>query len=113
MRALAACAVLMAMSLPAGPAWAQAKSPAEYLSRIDTSGDQRVSMEEYVAWMSFGFEAMDRNRDGVLQPQEQPGGRGPVLTRVAHRANLTERFRRQDSNRDGYLDAKELAAPPR
>lgn len=113
MRGLAACAVVVAMSLPAGLAWAQAKSPAEYLARIDSDGDRRVSMEEYLAWMSFGFEAMDRNRDGILQPQEQPGGRGPVLTRVAHRANLMERFRRQDSNRDGYLDAKELAAPPR
>ena len=41
MRALAACAVLMAMPLPAGTAWAQAKSPAEYLSRIDTSGEDR------------------------------------------------------------------------
>lgn len=46
-------------------------------------------------------------------PPELPGGRGAPLTRAAHRAQLAERFRRQDTNRDGVLDARELAAPPR
>lgn len=105
-------ALAAALLLPVA-AIAQMRTPSEYLARIDRDGDRRVSMDEYVAWMSYGFEAMDRNRDGVLQPQEQPGGRGAVLTRVAHRAQLMERFRKQDANRDGWLDARELAAPPR
>jgi len=56
---------------------------------------------------------MDANRDGVLSPAEQPGGKGAALTRVEHRARIAERFRKQDANRDGFLSAKELAAPPR
>ena len=63
--------------------------------------------------MSYGFDGMDANRDGVLQPQEQPGGRGPAITRAEHRQRIAERFRRQDANHDGSLSAKELAAPPR
>lgn len=55
---------------------------------------------------------MDRNHDGLLAPEEQPGGRGKPLTRDAHRARLADTFKRQDRNRDGALDARELAAPP-
>jgi hypothetical protein len=55
---------------------------------------------------------MDRDRDGVLSAAEQPGGKGQPLTREQHRARLAERFGKQDANRDGYLSARELAAPP-
>ena len=109
--ACVAVAIAAACVLPM-PAHAQANT-GEYLKRIDRDGDGRISPEEYVAWMSHGFDAMDRNRDGILQPEEQPGGRGKPITRAEHRANLLERFRRQDANRDGYLSAKEMAAPPR
>ena len=113
-RAALAIGVCMAMLAIAQPTPAQQwRSTGEYLRRIDGDGDGRVSQAEYVAWMSYGFEAMDRNRDGVLQPAEQPGGRGKPLTRAEHHANLLERFRKQDANRDGHLSAKELAAPPR
>lgn len=56
---------------------------------------------------------MDRDGDGVLSAAEQPGGRGEAITREAHRALLAARFHRQDANRDGFLDARELSAPPR
>ena len=107
-------AVGAVMAWVAAPLQAQAwRTPADYQREVDRDRDGRVSQEEYLAWMSHGFEAMDRNRDGVLQAAEQPGGRGQPLSRAAHRANLSERFRRQDVDRDGFLSAKELAAPPR
>ena len=103
-----AIAVLVAM-----PATAQVRATGDYLARMDRDGDGRVSLIEYQDWLSYAFDAMDRDRDGVLQPAEQPGGRGKAITRGEHRARIAERFARQDVNRDGFLSAKELAAPPR
>jgi hypothetical protein len=84
----------------------------DYLTLMDTDGDRRVSPEEYQDWLSYAFDGMDRNRDGVLTPDEQPGGRGKLVTRDDHRIRIAERFRRQDRNRDGFLDAQELSSPP-
>jgi len=84
-----------------------------YMARMDEDGDARISLAEYQDWMGYAFAQMDRNGDGVLSPAEQPGGRGAAITREAHRALLAARFHRQDANRDGFLDARELAAPPR
>lgn len=115
----ALAAVLAAMgamgaSVAAFPAQAQSVArTADYLGRMDADRDGRVSIAEYQAWMGYGFDAMDRDRDGVLSPPELPGGRGPALTREAHRARLAATFARQDRDRDGFLDATELAAPPR
>ncbi|NIJ74017.1 MULTISPECIES: EF-hand domain-containing protein [unclassified Xanthomonas] len=87
-------------------------STASYLQRMDRDGDGRVSLDEYLAWMSYAFDARDLDHDGVLSPAELPGGRGPPITRAQHIATLTARFRKQDTNGDGYLSARELAAPP-
>jgi hypothetical protein len=84
----------------------------DYLGRMDVDGDGKVSMGEYQDWLSYAFDGMDRDHDGVLSAAEQPGGRGAPITRAEHRARLAERFRRQDVDRSGFLDAKELAAPP-
>ena len=105
-------ALLLALALPLS-AQAQLQRSADYLGRMDADGDGRVSLGEYQDWLSYAFDGMDANRDGILQPQEQPGGRGPAITRAEHRQRIAERFRRQDANRDGSLSAKELAAPPR
>jgi Ca2+-binding EF-hand superfamily protein len=91
---------------------AQVQRTSEYLSKMDVDGDGKVSLGEYLDWMSYAFDAMDRDHDGVLAPAEQPGGRGKPVSRVEHRARLAERFAKQDANHDGYLSAKELAAPP-
>ncbi|QWP77388.1 hypothetical protein J5226_02990 [Lysobacter sp. K5869] len=90
-------------------------STGDYLSRMDADHDGRVSLSEYQDWLSYAFDAMDANRDGVLDASEQPAsGRGarPPLTREQHRKTLAERFARQDRNHDGFLDARELASPP-
>lgn len=99
--------------LLAGSATAQVTDSGEYLKRMDSNGDGRVSLDEYLAWMSYAFDQRDRNGDGVLSADELPGGRGKPVTRSEHIATLTERFRKQDANGDGFLSAKELLAPPR
>jgi EF hand len=94
------------------PAPPPVKASGDYLTRMDADADGKVSLLEYQDWLSYAFDNMDRNRDGTLAPDEQPGGRGTALTRDAHRARLAETFKRQDRNRDGALDSRELAAPP-
>ena len=96
-----------------GVAGAQVERTGDYLSKMDGDGDGRVSRAEYLAWMGYAFEKMDRDGDGVLSPAELPGGKGKSVTLAQHRQRLVERFARQDANGDGYLDAKELSAPPR
>lgn len=83
-----------------------------YMVRMDTDGDRRVSLAEFQQWMTYGFERMDRDRDGVVTTAELPGGRGRPVRLSDYRQSLAETFARQDVNRDGVLDAKELAAPP-
>ena len=95
------------------PVLAQVTATGDYLARMDTDRDGRVSLAEYQVWMSYAFDGMDRNRDGVLSVDELPGGRGKPITREAHLAQLADRFRRQDVDGNGFLSEKELAAPPR
>lgn len=102
--------VLAALSLPA---MAQVQDTGEYLQRMDTGGDGRVSPDEYLQWMLYAFDRMDRNANGVLEADEQPGGRGKPISREEQRQVILARFARQDANSDGYLSARELMAPPR
>ncbi len=104
--------LLSASCLPLA-ALAQVQATGDYLARMDSDGDGRVSLAEYQQWMSYAFDGMDRNHDGVLSPDELPGGRGKPVTREAHLAQLAQRFKRQDADGDGFLSARELAAPPR
>ena len=94
-------------------ALAQVAASSDYLARMDADRDGRVALVEYQDWLSYAYDAMDRDRDGTLSPAEQPGGRGSSITREQHRARLAAAFTRQDANHDGFLDARELAAPPR
>ncbi|WP_045738342.1 EF-hand domain-containing protein [Xanthomonas sp. MUS 060] len=108
-----ACVLVLGLLLAfGGNAIAQVSDTASYLQRMDRDGDGRVSLDEYLDWMSYAFDARDLDHDGVLSPAELPGGRGPPITRAQHLATLTARFHKQDSNGDGYLSAKELVAPP-
>lgn len=93
-------------------ALAQVNATSEYLARMDSDQDGRVGPSEFLDWMSYAFDARDGNRDGVLSPDELPGGRGQAITRDQHRERLAARFKKQDTNGDGYLSARELAAPP-
>jgi hypothetical protein len=93
-------------------ATAQVDRTGEYLARMDGDVDGRVSLAEYQAWLSYAFDAMDKDRDGILSVPELPGARGRPVTRDEHLAKLAATFKRQDGNGDGFLSAKELASPP-
>lgn len=107
------CAFLLLSYASACAAQGAVHATGDYLARMDGDRDGRVSLVEYQDWLSYAFDAMDRNRDAQLTPDELPGGRGKALSRLEHRQRLADTFRRQDANRDGYLSARELAAPPR
>jgi EF hand domain-containing protein len=107
------CGVFVSCVSCAGTVVAQVTAAADYLAQMDTDHDRRVSLREYQDWLSYAFDAMDRDRDGVLSTGELPGGRGPPISREQHRARLADAFHRQDRNGDGLLDARELAAAPR
>jgi hypothetical protein len=106
-------AVLATLSLlPMMAAAQEVSATGDYLQRMDVDGDGKVSLVEYQDWLSYAFDGMDLNHDGVLAPEEQPGGRGKPLARDEYRARLADRFRRQDLNHNDYLDTRELSAPP-
>lgn len=106
--------VLIAL-LPAAVAGAAATT-LEYLRDMDTNGDGKVSLGEYQDYMLQGFRAMDRNRNDILDLDEFPDGTvGPNTAPVTLKSrlrNLKGAFGRQDRNRDGALDARELGQPP-
>ncbi|MEO8364694.1 MAG: hypothetical protein ABI538_00665 [Pseudoxanthomonas sp.] len=104
--------VLLLLALVAAPALAQVNATSEYLARMDSDGDGRVGLDEYLDWMCYAFDARDANRDGVLSADELPGGNGQAITRTQHRERLAATFKKQDVNHDGFLSARELAAPP-
>ena len=85
----------------------------EYLQQFDSNGDGRVSEAEYLAYMSRSFQTMDINRDGVLETSELPGGRGKPITLKEYQDNLRRQFHQLDRHHHGYLNARELTAPPR
>ncbi len=103
--------LLLAALLP-GAALAQVTDTASYLQRMDRDGDGRVSEAEYVQWMLYAFDRMDRNGNGVLTAgaaRWQGQGDQPRAAAAGDRAAL----HKQDANGDGFLDARELSAPPR
>ncbi len=108
--ATVACALLSGM-LPS-PAQDIPNTRAHYLRMLDTDGDGRISVAEYVQYMSAGFRHMDSNADGMLETAELPGSQGPAISLTQFQDNLRRQFRRLDHNHDGYLTARELTAPP-
>ena len=108
--------VLLAGAMAAGRAAAQ-ETPADYLAAMDSNRDGRVSLAEYQDYLSDAFRAMDRNGNGVIDLDEFDPAVVTAHTRplslAQHRRNLELRFRLQDANHDGSLDARELGAPPR
>ena len=64
--------VLSAVVCMACPALAsaQVQATSDYLARMDSDSDGRVSLAEYQAWMGYAFERMDLDHDGLLTADE-------------------------------------------
>ena len=108
-------AAILLFAAGASAAQSLPRSPADYLATMDRNGDGRIALAEYQDYLCRGFQQMDRDGDGTLSAAELPRGartrRAPTLEN--HRRSLAATFDRQDANNDGFLDARELAAPPR
>ena len=103
-------AIFALLLLSALPAAAQSRD--DFLRRVDSDGDGRVSVVEYQFHMSYAFRQMDRDHDQILEPAEQLVPNAKPLTRAELDARMAAQFHRQDRNHDGYLNATELSAPP-
>jgi len=99
----------MALAAPA----AAAGGVNAYLARYDRNGDGKVALAEYQAYLGRGFARLDRDGDGVVRGAEWPQSGRPPLPRSVHDRRLAAAFVRQDRDHDGFLDARELTAPPR
>lgn len=111
--AIAVCALALPF-LATGSAAQQPRDTYDYLRLFDRDGDERVALVEYQDYLSRGFLQMDRNGDGVLSADELPAGtRARKLPTLENRRReLSAAFDRQDLDNDGFLDAREMAAPP-
>ena len=108
-------ALMLAIAIVAATATAavEAQSTGDWFSRVDTDADGRVSLDEFLAKMSWAFRQRDRDGDGVLQPSEQHVANATPITIADHRARFARQFARQDADGDGFLSRRELLAPPR
>lgn len=119
--ALAALATLTTAQAgePQQPAATPVDTPKAMLDRMDRNQDGMISLEEYRNAMIRRFAARDRNDDGVLEGDEFPaewlaGASTQVATgKVTFEqfsAELPLVFDRFDANKDGQLEAAEIAA---
>jgi Ca2+-binding EF-hand superfamily protein len=111
------------------------------LKQMDTNGDGRVSLAEYLAEVHVRFDKLDTNRDAVIDASElysfpEPRRTGRVRTgasavsptlklgqadqnadgqisRAENDADAEAHFAAMDTDRDGVLSGNELDAGPR
>ena len=88
------------------------------MTRFDANKDGRVTREEFEQGQRATFAKRDKNADGKLSADEAPrwfkgrrAGNGPETTTFEGMLQKgADRFARLDANRDGSIEAGEIAA---
>ena len=116
--------VLLITILLTGAAHGQTSAPLPYLSlpRLDRDGDQRISVDEFLAaaapTVTARFTGIDTNRDRVLSRSELDTARAASETRFQALAlddparaeyAAMPTFEELDTDRDGRVDRAEFA----
>lgn len=81
-------------------------------ARADTNKDGAISREEAQARFNQRFDAMDKNHDGKVTPEEMRASRdGARAERTGQmQARMDDYFKRVDTNHDGRLSRDEVNA---
>ena len=85
----------------------------------DANSDGKVTLQEAQAKAKTRFDAVDKNKDGVLSKDELEGRAGRMLhadankdgavTAAESQAQVQVWFQKMDTNKDGALSGDELA----
>ena len=79
----------------------------DYLQRMDTDQDGRVSLPEYQAWMGYAFTRMDRDVGRIIDSIEKDGlAENTIFIFTSDNGPLWERFGGTDS--DFFNSARDL-----
>ena len=117
MRLFHAALVLLALHLTVRGADA-----ADPLATLDTSGNHLVEEAEAQAGGRKLFAELDKNGDGLLQPEEMNGRLGAPVLKAAdpdadgalnpqeYAALVTARYKSANTNSDGLVDGAELGS---
>ena len=93
-------------------ALAQVNATGDYLSRMDSDHDGRVALIEYQDWMSYAFTRWTWMAMVCYRPPSCPAGAAIRSAWSSIARSWRRRSTARTGNRDGFLDARELAAPP-
>jgi hypothetical protein len=86
------------------------KLASERFTTMDTTGDNRLSMDEMETGMTGLHKAMDSNGDRKVNVQEYVNywcGSSNKTGKASGRGNSQPQFRKMDTNRDGTVSTRE------